>query len=247
MNGMAFLAFVGLMAVGTWAPFGSQSAPIGQSTQKFDKTLSRTVQANYLLYLPENVRADGKKWPLILYLHGGRGRGDDLEKVMWYPIPKMLRETETFPFIVITPQCPTGEMWTDTELLVALLDDVTAKYPVDTDRVYLVGYSMGGHGAWYLAYKHPERFAAVAPMSGMSNPWWATRLKDVPVWAFHGGNDDVVPVRETEEMAEALEKQGGNIKVTIVPDRTHRPPMMEEHEQLFDWLLKQRLSDRKGE
>ena len=241
---IACLAFVAMSSVGAWLPAQSQATPAGQSAKKFDKTLTRTAQANYLLYLPKNAREDGKTWPLMLYLHGGRGRGDDLEKVMWYPVPKMLQQTDTFPFIVITPQCPPGEMWTDTELLMALLDDVTAEYPVDTDRVYLVGYSMGGHGAWYLAYKHPERFAAVAPMSGMSNPWWATRLKEVPIWAFHGGHDDTVPVRETEKMAKALEKQGGDIKVTIVPDRTHRPPTMEEHERLFDWLLEHRISDR---
>jgi predicted peptidase len=238
-------AFAVMSSFATLLPAESQNAPLGQSPQMFEKTISRIVQASYLLYLPRNVRADGKKWPLILYLHGGRGRGDDLEKLMWYPLPKMLGETATFPFIVITPQCPSGEMWTDTELLIALLDEVTANYPVDTDRVYLVGYSMGGHGAWYLAYKHAERFAAVAPMSGMSNPWWATRLKNVPVWAFHGGADDTVPVRETEEMVKALEKAGGNIKVTIVADRTHRPPTMEEHERLFEWLLEHRLSDRK--
>jgi predicted peptidase len=243
---IACLAFVAMSSVTATPPAESQNVPIGQSAQKFDKTISRTVRANYLLYSPKNVREDGKKWPLILYLHGGRGRGDDLEKVMWYPVPKMLEQTETFPFIVITPQCPSGEMWTDTDLLIALIDEVTANYPVDIDRVYLVGYSMGGHGAWYLAYKHPERFAAVAPMSGMSNLWWSTRLRDVPVWAFHGGADDTVPVRETEEMAKALEKAGGNIKVTIVPDRTHRPPTMEEHEQVFDWLLEHRISDRKG-
>lgn len=244
MTHIACLAFVAMFSVATLLPAESQDAPAGQSAKKFDKTLTRTVQANYLLYLPKNIREDGRKWPLILYLHGGRGRGDDLEKVMWYPIPKMLEKTDTFPFIVVTPQCPTGEMWTDTELLIALLGEVTANYPVDADRVYLVGYSMGGHGAWYLAYEHPHRFAAVAPMSGMSNPWWATRLKEVPIWVFHGGADDVVPVRETEEMAEALKKAGGEIKVTVVPDRTHRPPTMEEHERLFGWLLEHRISDR---
>lgn len=247
MIAIACFPLMAMSAFGTVNLTERQDLRVGQSAQEFNKTISRTVTASYLLYLPKSVVEDGKKWPLILYLHGGRGRGDDLEKVMWYPIPKMLRETDTFPFIVITPQCPAGEMWTDIDLLMALIDDVTANYPVDADRVYLVGYSMGGHGAWYLAYKHPERFAAVAPMSGMSNPWWATRLKDVPIWAFHGGADDIVPVSETEEMAKAFDNAGGNIKLTIVPDRTHRPPTMEEHERLFEWLLEHRISDRTQE
>ena len=147
------------------APLSSK-AQVGQHAQFFKKEITRTVAANYLLYLPKDYGVQGeKKWPLILYLHGGMGRGDDLEKVMWYPLPKMLSQNDSFPFVVITPQCPAGEMWTDTGLLISLLDEVLSAYSIDPDRVYLAGYSMGGNGAWYLAYKHPERFAAVAPMS----------------------------------------------------------------------------------
>ena len=172
------------------------------------------------------------------------GRGDDIEKVMWYPIPNMLTENDTFPFVVVTPQCPSGEMWTDTEALVALLDEVIAEYFVAPDRVYLIGYSMGAHGAWYLAYKHPERFAAVAPMSGMTNVWWASRIKDIPIWVFHGAQDTLVPVSETEEMVRALEKEGGSVRVRIDPERGHRPPSQEQHEELFRWLLEQsRIAD----
>jgi predicted peptidase len=222
----------------------AQKVETGLAGRSFEKTITRTVSVDYLFYLPANYSEKAKKWPLLLYLHGGRGRGKDLEKLMWYPVPKMLKQGESLPFIVVVPQCPEGEMWTDTDMVMALLDQVIADYSVDPDRVYLVGYSMGGHGAWYLAYKHPHRFAAVAPMSGMSNTWWATRLEDVPIWAFHGGKDDTVPVSETEGMVAALEKAGGHVKVTIVPDRVHRPPTPEEHKKLFGWLLTHRISDR---
>lgn len=211
----------------------------GQHVYTFEKEIQRTVEIQYLLYLPAAYGSLDKQWPLILYLHGGMGRGDDIEMVMWYPVPQMLTENDTFPFIVVTPQCPLGKMWTDTELLITLLDEIMAKYSVDPDRVYLMGYSMGAHGAWYLAYTHPERFAAVAPMSGMANVWWASRIKEMPVWAFHGVQDTLVPVSETEEMVRVLEKEGGTVRASIDPERGHRPPSQKEHEELFQWFLEQ--------
>jgi predicted peptidase len=212
---------------------------IGLKAHKYQKEIKRQVTANYLLYLPRDY-GEKEKWPIILYLHGGKGRGDDLSLLDWYPLPKMLSKNDSYPFMALIPQCPAGEMWTDTELLKALLDDVVAKYKVDSNRIYLVGYSMGGTGAWYLAYKHPEIFAAVAPMSGNTNPWWASRLKDIPIWAFHGKKDDRIPESETEEMAEAIKKEGGNIKISIDPERGHSPPSTAEHEELFKWLLNQK-------
>lgn len=211
----------------------------GLNAHKYQKEIKREVSANYLLYLPRNYN-ENEKWPLILYLHGGRGRGDDLSLLDWYPLPRLLAQNDSYPFMALIPQCPAGEMWTDTELLKALLDDIVEQYKVDSDRIYLIGYSMGGTGAWYMAYKYPEVFAAVAPMSGNTNPWWASRLKDIPVWAFHGGKDNHMPVSETEEMVEAIRKEGGSIKVSIDPERGHSPPSSAQHEELLEWLLEQR-------
>jgi predicted peptidase len=216
----------------------SGGTPYGLKSHKYEKELKRTVSANYLLYLPRNY-GEREDWPLLLYLHGGKGRGDDASLLDWYPLPRMLSRDGTYPFMALIPQCPAGEMWTDTELLKALLDDIATRYKVDRSRIYLVGYSMGGTGAWYMAYKHPEIFAAVAPMSGNTNPWWASRLKDIPIWAFHGGKDNLIPVSETEEMAEAIRKEGGSIKVSVDPERGHSPPSTADHEELFKWLLEQ--------
>ena len=180
---------------------------------------------NYLLYLPDGYAESSKSWPLLLYLHGGKGRGSDLTKVAWYPVPQMLDEGGyDLPFVVVVPQCPKGELWTDTDALVALLDEI-------------LGYSMGGNGAWYLAYQHPERFAAVGPMSGPANTWWTSRLKDVPIWVFHGEKDEVVPARESIEMGEALRARGGEVKFSLNPERGHSPPSIAEHVELFEWLL----------
>jgi len=207
----------------------------------FRGTLTRSAEMRYLLYLPPAYREMKKPWPLMLYLHGGLGRGDDFSKLSWYPVVRMLNDGgNALPFIVVVPQCPAGGMWDDTETLTALLDEVSSEYAVDSTRVYLVGYSMGGLGAWYLAYRHPERFAAVAPMSGYSIPWWATRLKTVPIWAFHGAKDDRVPASVTERMVEQLRREGGNVRLSLNPERGHSPPSDAEHLELFNWLLEQR-------
>lgn len=217
----------------------------GQRAYSFEKKISRMVHAQYLLYLPKDYGTQNKKCPLIYYLHGGMGRGDDLEKLKWYPVPKMLAQNDSLPFIVLIPQCPIGESWTDTELLIVLLDEIMSKYAVDADRVYLTGYSMGGSGVWYLAYEYPDRFAAIAPMSGIGNKFWATRLKDIPIWVFHGAQDTSISVSETIEMTQALKSEGGDIKVTIDPERGHRPPSVAEHKELFDWFLEHRRNNGK--
>lgn len=206
----------------------------------FETVITRSVKMGYILYLPDGYGESSKKWPLLLYLHGGRGRGSDLTKLGWYPVPRMLDEGKhQVPFIVVVPQCPEGELWTDTEALVSLLDEVMGTHPVDPDRVYLAGYSMGGNGAWYLAYKHPERFAAISPMSGPANTWWVDRLRGLPIWVFHGEKDEVVPERESREMVEALRAEGGQVRLSLNPERGHSPPSDAEHLELFEWFLAQ--------
>jgi predicted peptidase len=152
----------------------------------------------YLLFTPEGYeQAEGKIWPLIVYLHGGSRRGENIERLRepGYGLPAMVEKNKSFPFIVLSPLCPEGEYWTDTEAVIALLDEVMNKYAVDASRVYLTGHSMGGFGTWYLAYKHPEKFAAIAPMSApMVITAWASRLKEMPIWVFHGEKDELVPV-----------------------------------------------------
>jgi len=218
--------------------------PKGFVPVQHEVSISRTVRLRYLLHLPEGYGNDDRRWPLLLYLHGGLGRGRDFAKMGWYPIIQMVSEGVSLSLIVLAPQCPEGETWTDPDVLVAVLDEVLASYRVDPDRVYLVGYSMGGEGAWFLAYRHPEVFAAIAPMSGYCNPLWATRLARLPVWAFHGAKDDLISVGATERMVAELRKEGGDVKVSIDPERGHSPPSRAEHEALLAWLLEHRRPAR---
>ncbi len=199
----------------------------GQTAQKFSVTQTRTLSADYLLFLPKGYDvSSGKRWPLIFFLHGSGERGSDVWKVTVHGPPKIDTTETNFPFIVVSPQCPAGKIWSD-DLLLALLDNVEKKYAVDTHRVYLTGLSMGGYGTWSLGLSHPERFAAIAPMSGGGSlimPYGANQsaLKNLPVWAFHGGKDPVVPVEESERMINLMKKIGDqDVKLTIYPEAQH--------------------------
>ena len=198
MRYVTFFALVQTLASG----FVFGEADTGQHPEEFRGTVTRSVEMKYLLFIPDGYGDNpAKKWPLIMYLHGGSRRGDDIEKLRepGWGLPALLEKKKSFPFIVVSPLCPNGEFWTDPEALIALLDEIEKHYSVDLSRVYLTGHSMGGFGTWYLAYQHPERFAAIAPMSA---PFvvtaWADRLKKMPIWAFRSSDDNLVQSPESK-------------------------------------------------
>jgi predicted peptidase len=222
-----------------------------QTAQKFSVTETRTLAADYLLYLPADYAADsGKRWPLIFFLHGAGERGTNVWMVAKHGPAKVDTRTTDFPFIVVSPLCPDGQIWSK-DLLFALLDNVEKNYAVDTHRVYLTGLSMGGFGAWDLALDQPEKFAAVAPISGggetilitlaqFYDPVKLAQLKSLPIWAFHGGKDPVVATAESEHMVNALKQIGCmNVQLTIYPEAKHDAwTQTYANPELFDWFLK---------
>jgi predicted peptidase len=213
--------------------------------RQFAGQITRSVSLNYLLYLPPDYDAQ-ESWPLILFLHGRGERGDDLELVKKYGLPAKLENGEHLPFIILAPQCPAGSYWTE-ELdgLNALLDDAIANLKVDTRRIYLTGLSMGGGGTWFMAGRYPERFAAIAPICGTGIRWIAQeRLRDVPVWVFHGDADPVVPVEQSQMMVEALKAAGGNVRFTVYPGVDHDSwTLTYNNPELYDWFLSHQLED----
>jgi predicted peptidase len=174
-----------------------------------------------------------------LFLHGAGESGTDIEKVKATGLPKLLETKTDLPFVVISPQSARGGWNADS--LNALLDDALAKYKVDPDCVYLTGLSMGGFGTWQLGTAHPERFAAIAPICGGGDPTRASRLKGVPIWAFHGANDNVVPIARTEAMIKALKDAGADPKFTVYPEAGHDSwTETYNNSELYKWLLEQR-------
>lgn len=213
-----------------------------QTSHKFSWTITKNIDLKYLLHLPDDYSQFNNNFPLILFLHGAGERGNDLNLVKIHGIPKIVERQKDFPFIAVSPQCPENKWWADPwliEALNALLEEIVAAYRVDESRIYLTGLSMGGFGTWHLAMMYPEKFAAIAPICGGGMPWMAFRIKDVPVWTFHGAKDEVVPLHRSEEMVEALEKIGGNVKFTIYPEAGHDSwTETYNNPELYKWFLR---------
>ncbi len=214
-----------------------QSIQTGQHPCLLDKTIEQSVTCDYLLYLPDDYSSKGEKWPMILFLHGAGERGDDLEKVKVHGPPKLIEAGQELPFIVVSPQCPEGRIWSN-EVLIALVDDIVEHYNVDEDRIYLTGLSMGGFGTWSLSSAYPERFAAIAPICGGGMIIMSWPLKDMPVWVFHGAKDQTVPIEESERMVKALKKRGNDVLFTVYPDANHDSwTETYDNPKLFEWFL----------
>ena len=193
---------------------------------------------HYLLHLPPGYGARGRRWPLLLYLHGadrlGSGRRA-LRRLRTQGIPKVVDRRPELPFITVSPQ--TSSRWVPSRLA-PLLDEIERRYAVDRRRVYATGFSLGGYGVWELANAQPRRFAAIAPVAG--GPTGRTagcRLRRVALWAFHGAADDVVPASESRSMVRAIRRCGGRARLTLYPraghfvaERTYAGP------GLFRWL-----------
>lgn len=212
--------------------------------QPVQQAASTTVQSkiNYLLFKPKAYSDKGQPVPLIVFLHGSGESGTDLERVKKWGPPAIAETNPDFPFMVVSPQAPEPTGW-DVGQLKAMLDDVLARYNVDRHRVYLTGLSMGGYGAWEMAMRHPDYFAAVAPICGGGVPRYAFRLKNIPTWVFHGAKDMAVPESESASMVQALRAAGGNVKYTMLPEAGHIEAWVYAYDAktgLFDWFLQQR-------
>jgi len=196
------------------------------------------LELGYLLYVPKDYSAD-KAWPLVVFLHGAGERGSNLEQLKAHGLPKLIAQGQDFEFIVVSPQCPTNKWWVGLDShVIALIDETMDRYNVDKNRVYLTGLSMGGYGTWSITAGYPERFAAIAPICGGGQPYLARNLKDVPVWAFHGAKDNVVPLQQSQQMVDAVNAAGGNAKLTVYPEAWHDSwTQTYANPELFKWLL----------
>jgi predicted peptidase len=202
------------------------------------------------------------KYPLVVLFHGSGERGDDNKKQLLNGIERFDRpeSRSQYPCFVLVPQCPThwGDqpiMWTGTreemhqlklapepagplQTALELLFMIQAKYPVDQDRVYITGISMGGFAAWEALIRHPQNFAAAIPVCGGGDVSFADRIKHVPVWAFHGAEDPVVPVICSRSMIENLTKTGGHPRYTEYPGVGHNSwDRAFDEPELLSWLF----------
>ncbi len=194
----------------------------------------------YLLWLPPGLERADRQWPLILYLHGRSLRGSDLHRVKRYGIPAFLDRGWALPFVVVAPQLPSGG-WDRPHRLLPILEEVLALYPIDPDRVYLTGFSMGADGAWLLALAHPDPFAAAVPISAWTpDPDRVDLgvLEGLPVRIYHGTADDITPFGRAKAMAEAMAGEGLDVRFTPLEGGGHGIVNEVYGESVFyRWLL----------
>ena len=215
---------------------------------KFKKGLNqhpKKVRYPFIDYLPSGYYSDtARRWPVIIFLHGGSARGSDTLDLYDYGPFDQIYRGRAFPFLIVAPQCPQHIRWSADDWFDNFYQDLINHYRVDTNRIYLTGASLGGSGTWYLAVKYPDKFAAIAPMSGFTRHMdyisiHIERLKQVPVWAFHGVLDTVVPYEETEYMVDKLKKINKQVKFTLESKVGHWiHHLIYPGNELYDWFLK---------
>ncbi len=221
-------------------------------------------QLNYRLlkpadYAPEKYDAN-KKYPLVLFLHGAGERGDDNSAQLKHSAIEFCRpqRREKYPCYVLAPQCPAEQKWVDIdwtvdnpefpetigrplELALQVVDAMLADAAIDKSRVYVAGLSMGGYGTWDALARRPELFAAGVPICGGSNLANAEKIKQIPLWGFHGGDDTVVKPEKSREMIAALQAVGGHARYTEYPGVKHDSwTQTFANADTFQWLFAQK-------
>jgi len=213
----------------------------------------------YRLLKPKDLDPQ-QKYPLVIFLHGAGERGSDNQAQLVHCMGDFASDEimGKYPAIVVAPQCPTARRWVEVDwsadkhampeepstALAAtfkLIDKLRSELPIDERRLYVTGLSMGGYGAWDAVQRQPQLFAAAAPVCGGGDPAFAAKMKDVPIWAFHGDKDTTVKPNRSREMIAALKAAGAQPKYTEYPgvghdswSRTYRDPA------LYEWLFAQR-------
>lgn len=200
----------------------------------FQGTLAggKQVRANYWLYLPAGFPGAGRTYPLVIDLHGSGWLG--------HKISFKERTGPAGPTFGVTP-IDMGGPW-QIDFLNAYLDELLAILPVDRDRVYVEGHSLGAMATWEWALDNPERFAAISPRSGIGEPYRAPRLKNVPSWVIHGENDGVIPYGFAEQMVSALQSQGAAVRFSLLKGGEHNMPPDLDQKQVLGWYLRQTRS-----
>lgn len=196
---------------------------------------------DYLVYLPADYARDtSKRWPLVVFLHGIGERGENVQQVRRVGLTRRVEARGGAPYILVAPQCPPGKAW-EPKPLGRMLDQALGEHRVDAKQVILTGLSWGGMGTWRWGIDQPERFAALVPICGGLSPSGVGALKGMPIWAFHGDADTVVPLDGHRRIVDAAKRAGALVRFTVYNgvghnswDRAYADPSLEE------WMLAQR-------
>jgi predicted peptidase len=219
-------------------------ASADQVAKTSDATIVNDLQ--YLLYTPQGYDGSDQRFPLVVWLHGGDQSGSDIERLKTGGLPKMIAEGKEFPFLVFSPQNPSEELLFPIERVKNTLDRVVSEHRVDARRIYLVGYSRGGFGAWSMAEQFPETFAAIVPIAGGGIRHYLNRTNEnAAFWVFHGEEDETIPLSDSVVMFLRLKELERNARLTVLEgvDHAEVETATLSDPQLFEWLLQQQLEN----
>ena len=221
------------------------SSPIEETAMTLPDAAPGGGDMQYLI--AHRATASGEAgWPLLVFLHGRGETGGELANVKVHGPIKAAASMAEFPFLIVAPHLPVDAYWEPAAVL-AVIDDVIERWPVDSRRIYLTGLSLGGHGTWATAVAAPTRFAAIVPISGRGHPGVACAIKDLPIWAFHGVLDAVVDEAGSRVMADAVRDCGGKPGLTLYPDAGHDAwTRTYENPKLYAWLLRHTRDEQKS-
>ncbi len=213
-------------------------------------------ELHYRLYVPLGYDAS-RKYPLLLWLHGGDGRGNDNVRQLngGNQIATHFFAGEEvqlkFPMFILLPQCPSGQNWSDPdinqptqwlEMTMGALAQVRKEFSIDPDRLLLAGQSMGGLGVWSTLQAYPKIWAAAVILSAYDNFTDIQAVAQTPIWVFQGQDDDTVPVLLVQEMVKQLKKAHANLRYTEYPKMGHEVWKKAFSEpELLPWLSSQKL------
>ncbi len=184
--------------------------------------------------------------PLLIYLHGAGERGRNFDHIYRHGIPKLIKEGRDINAVVLFPQCPGEFIWNNmVKELKLIIDLVIDEYGLSKDKILLTGSSMGGYGTWEMAMCYPEMFAAVAPVAGGGVVWRTGKLIKTPVLAYHGEDDSVVPMSQSEIMVSATVCNGGAAELNVLKEKGHNDGIDYAYREtdLINRLLSYRKTD----
>jgi predicted peptidase len=203
---------------------------------EFNKEVKIQKNLSYILDYPKDTKS---KIPLIVFLHGSGERGSNLEIVKNHS-PFTYKNLIKEPVAILAPQCPENTWW-DTDAVYFLIREISEKYKIDKDRIYLTGLSMGGWGTLKLAGEHPEMFAAVAAVCAPTDRVMLATVdnyKDLNIKLFHGGMDDVVLPENAFNFYQKLHPVNPKAELTIFPNDNHNSwDSTYSDQKLYDWML----------
>ena len=214
----------------------------------------------YRLLSPETSEPE-RKYPLVLFLHGAGERGNDNRAQLVHGMSDFARDENRsrYPAYVVAPQCPKDKRWVEVDWTVetmqmpdepsetmtnvmGLIDQLIDKYPIDKNRIYITGLSMGGFGTWDLIARRPKMFAAALPVCGGVDPKIAGNISHLPLWVVHGDSDTTVNPKHSIRMVEALKKAGGEPRFTLMKNTSHDSwTATYANPEVLEWLFEQRL------